>query len=93
MNFSAPEEDTLYLLAQLMSDYASAVTRCPHCHRIFLRLRKNAVYCGRDCHSVAGMRNKRATEKAEQGLPKPKGQRKKGPGRKKGVKRYGAKKR
>jgi hypothetical protein len=39
------------------------------------------------------MRNKRAAEKAEQGLPKPKGQRKKGPGRKKGVKRYGAKKR
>jgi len=73
MNFSAPEDDALYLLAQLMSDYASAVTRCPHCGRIFLRLRKNAVYCGRDCHSVAYMRNKRAAEKAAQELPKPKG--------------------
>jgi len=70
MNFSAPEEDTLYLLAQLMSDFASAVTRCPHCHRIFLRLRKNAVYCGRDCHTVAGMRRKRAAEKADQEVPK-----------------------
>jgi len=40
MNFSAPEDDALYLLAHLMIDYASAVTRCPHCHRIFLRLRK-----------------------------------------------------
>ena len=71
MNFSAPEEEALYLLTQLMIDYASAVTRCPHCHRIFLRLRKNAVYCGRDCHSVAYMRNKRAAEKAAQELPKP----------------------
>ncbi len=83
IHFSAPEEDTLYLLAQLMNDYASAVTRCPHCDRIFLRLRKNAVYCGRDCHSVAYMRNKRAAEKANQELPQPKGQRNKSQVRKK----------
>ncbi|MDT3778452.1 hypothetical protein PJI16_12870 [Nitrospira sp. MA-1] len=82
MNFSEPEEEALYLLAQLMSDYASAVNRCPHCHRIFLRLRKNAVYCGRDCHSVAYMRNKRAAEKAGQELPQPKGQKNKSQGQK-----------
>ena len=91
MNFSGPEEEVLYLLAQLMSDYASAVIRCPHCHRIFLRLRKNAVYCGRACHSVAYMRNKRAGEKAEQELPNPKGQRNRSPRAKKGVRRYGTK--
>ena len=71
IHFSASQDDALYLLAQLMTDYASAVTRCPHCHRIFLRLRKNAVYCGRDCHSVAYMRNRRAAEKADQEVPKP----------------------
>lgn len=93
MNFSAQEEDSLYLLAQLMSDYASAVTRCPHCRRIFLRLRKNAVYCGRDCHSVAYMRRKREAEKGDQELTKPKRQRKRDPEKKKGVGSYGKEKR
>ena len=53
----------LFQFSGLMRDHASAIVRCLHCHRIFLKLRKHARYCSRKCHSVAGMREKREREK------------------------------
>ena len=40
------------------------VRRCPHCGKLFLQLRSNATYCGRICHSRAGMKKLRAKKAA-----------------------------
>lgn len=62
-NFKDKNQAVLYRFTELIKEHGTVVTRCPHCLRIFLKLRKNARYCGRSCHSVAGMRAKRAKER------------------------------
>ena len=57
------KEKVLYTLGELLRDHASSISRCQHCQTIFLKMRKHARYCTRKCHSVAGMRKKRAVEK------------------------------
>lgn len=44
--------------------FVDSIRRCPHCDKAFLQLRRNATYCGRKCHSVAGMQRLRAEQKA-----------------------------
>ncbi|GKS64841.1 hypothetical protein YTPLAS72_21450 [Nitrospira sp.] len=45
--------------------FVDRIRRCPHCQKLFVQLRGNAAYCGRTCHSVAGMRKRRAVDKAQ----------------------------
>ncbi len=53
----------VHYLAELLKQFAPSIKRCPHCSKIFLQLRRNAVYCSRQCQSVAGMRAIRARKK------------------------------
>jgi hypothetical protein len=64
MNFPTGEDKFLiHEFAKLLEKYGSLLSKCPHCGRIFLQLRKNAVYCDRKCQRVAAMRNIRAKQK------------------------------
>lgn len=76
-HFDSQAECLLFRFYELFKNHASAITRCPHCSRIFLKLRRHARYCSRKCHSVAGMREQRAQERnrESQQKTKPKGRR------------------
>ena len=50
-------------MIRLLEEFADFIRRCPHCKQIFLQVKRNARYCSRSCHSVAGMRLKRAEER------------------------------
>jgi len=50
----------IHEFAKLLEKYGSLLRKCPHCDRIFIQLRKNAMYCDRKCQRVAVMRNIRA---------------------------------
>jgi hypothetical protein len=50
----------IHEFAKLLEKYGSLLSKCPHCSRIFLQLRKNAMYCDRKCQRVAVMRKIRA---------------------------------
>ena len=61
---SGPEEDSYrsYLvthLFDLFAEHAKSLKHCPHCSKIFLQLRRHAVYCSRACQSVATMKKQR----------------------------------
>jgi len=43
--------------------FVDSIRRCPNCQDMFVQLRRNANYCGRKCHSVAGMQKARALAK------------------------------
>lgn len=58
----------LYYMTQLLQEFGGSIRRCPHCNKIFLQARKNAVYCTRKCQSVAFMRQKRAAAKEKVAL-------------------------
>ncbi len=45
--------------------FVDSIRRCPHCQQVFVQLRRHATYCGRKCHSVAGMQNARAAAKEQ----------------------------
>ncbi len=49
----------IYQMALLLGRFGDSIDRCPHCSKIFLKFRSNAVFCGRKCQSVAIMRKKR----------------------------------
>lgn len=58
-----PTEPQHYLIqefAKLLCQYGSLISKCPHCGQIFLKLRTKALYCSRNCQSVAAMRKIRA---------------------------------
>lgn len=56
--------DSLYWkMIRLLEEFADLIRRCLHCQKLFLQIKRNARYCSRDCHSVAGMRRKRAEER------------------------------
>ena len=56
--------DKFYIheFAKLLEKYGSLLSKCPHCGRIFIQLRKNAMYCDRKCQRVAVMRRIRAKQ-------------------------------
>ncbi len=60
--------------------FVDSIRRCPHCQQVFVQNHRNATYCGRKCHSVAGMRKARATAKEQQQGQRPKTKRGKGTG-------------
>lgn len=53
----------IYHFGLLLEKWSASIRRCPHCSKIFLQLRRNAIYCGRECQSRAFMKKKRAEEK------------------------------
>ena len=57
------QDGLIYEMGRLLSEFGDSFRRCPHCSKIFLQLRKNAVHCGRKCQSIAVMREKRKGEK------------------------------
>lgn len=59
-----PDEFSLRA-ARLLEEFVDGIHRCPHCKQVFLQLRRNATYCGRTCHSVAGMQRLRAQRALE----------------------------
>lgn len=68
-----PDEFVLRCAQSLATFHAGrnlvdAIRRCPHCQKIFLQFRRNAIYCGPACYSVAGMRRLREKERAEKAL-------------------------
>lgn len=70
------EQELLIRLAKLLESFVERVRRCPHCNKLFLQLRRNATYCGRACHSVAGMQKLRASrvnQRRARNRPKKKG--------------------
>ena len=63
MNFPAePDKFHIHEFAKLLEKYGSLLSKCPHCGRIFIQLRKNAMYCDRKCQRVAVMRKIRAKQ-------------------------------
>ncbi len=52
----------IHEFAKLLEKYGSLLRKCPHCDRIFIQLRKNAIYCDRKCQRVAVMRKIRARQ-------------------------------
>ncbi len=58
------DHDKFYIheFAKLLEKYGSLLSKCPHCGRIFIQLRKNAMYCDRKCQRVAVMRKIRAKQ-------------------------------
>lgn len=58
----------LFRAEQLVKEYVDGIRRCPHCKKVFLQLRQNATYCGRACHSVAGMQRLRAQQALEKNV-------------------------
>jgi hypothetical protein len=52
-----------YHFAKLLTWFPDAIRGCPHCNNIFLRFRRNAIYCSRACQSVAVMRQLRGVRK------------------------------
>ncbi len=64
-SYDAVKEGVLFTFGELLREHASAIVRCQHCERIFLKLRKHARFCSRQCHSVAGMRLKRQRDKEQ----------------------------
>src|SRR2546426_339665 len=50
----------LLRMTRLLEDFADAIRRCPHCHKVFLQLRRNRNYCGKPCYTVAVMQRLRA---------------------------------
>ena len=52
----------IHEFAKLLEKYGSLLGKCPHCSRIFLQLRNNAMYCDRKCQRVAVMRKIRARQ-------------------------------
>ena len=59
------EDELLIRMARLLEEFADKIRRCPHCHNVFLQFRRNARFCGRECHSVAGMQKLRAARLKE----------------------------
>jgi hypothetical protein len=49
-------------LFDLLREHAQSIRRCPHCSRVFLQLRRHAMYCSRACQSVATMKKHRTNE-------------------------------
>jgi uncharacterized C2H2 Zn-finger protein len=79
-HLGSEESPLLFYLSELLRDHASGIIRCPKCLKIFLKLRRHARYCSRECHTVAGMREKRVAaresktaEKLVSGKSKPHG--------------------
>jgi len=66
MNFPTDLTDLdkffIHEFAMLLEKYGSLLSKCPHCGRIFIQLRKNAMYCDRKCQRVAVMRKIRAKQ-------------------------------
>ena len=58
-------DEFLLRTARLLEEFVDGIRRCPHCKKVFLQLRRNATYCGRACHSVAGMRRIRTKQAFE----------------------------
>lgn len=58
-------DEFLLRAARLLEEFVDGIRRCPYCKKLFLRLRRNATYCGRSCHSVAGMQRLRAQQALE----------------------------
>lgn len=53
----------VYHFSKLLTHHPKAIQICPHCHKLFLQFRKNALYCSRACQSVATMRKLRGVHK------------------------------
>ena len=51
-----------YHFARLLTEHPNSIAVCPHCKMIFLRFRRNALYCSRVCQSVAVMRKLRGAK-------------------------------
>ena len=76
-HLGSDENPLLFYLSELLRDHASGIIRCPQCLKIFLKLRRHARYCSRECHTVAGMRAKRVADRASKTAKKlPNGRRK-----------------
>ncbi|MDN5941098.1 MAG: hypothetical protein L0H94_04355 [Nitrospira sp.] len=56
----------LYHLAKLLEQLGASIKRCNHCLSIFVQSRRHAAYCGRQCQSVAAMREVRRKRKERQ---------------------------
>ena len=79
-------------MGRLLEQFGASIRRCHHCSKFFLQLRRNAMYCGRSCQSVAVMRRIRQEGTRKQRVPRKVKRAKirtKGP--KKGGIRYGKK--
>jgi hypothetical protein len=59
-----------YHFAKLLTRFPDAIHSCPHCNKLFLRFRRNAIYCSRECQSVSVMRKLRGVKKNGGGIPK-----------------------
>jgi hypothetical protein len=57
-------QSLLQHLAELLQEFQTSVRRCPYCSKLFLQLRRNAVYCDRACQSVAIMKQLRQNERS-----------------------------
>jgi hypothetical protein len=55
----------LWRMTHLLKQFANTIRRCPHCHRVFIQLRRNRNYCGKACYTVAGMQRLRAEKKSQ----------------------------
>lgn len=58
-------DEFLLRVARLLEEFVDGIRRCPHCKKVFLQLRRNSTYCGRACHSVAGMRKRREADRTQ----------------------------
>jgi len=79
------------VMGQLLASVGQVVSRCPHCHKVFLQSRRNQDHCGRSCQSVAYTQRRRAVAKA-QTQKKAKGKKTGSTTSKKGRSRHGKKK-
>jgi hypothetical protein len=75
---TGPDKDTFknYLVTHLFDlfrEHAQSIRRCPHCSRVFLQLRRSAMYCSRACQSVATMQKRRMSETVKETKPSKKG--------------------
>jgi hypothetical protein len=64
----------VFYFKELLWKYCDRITPCPHCHFAFILFRKNAVYCSRECQSVAYMRKVRGRRTVDKPTQKPKGE-------------------
>lgn len=63
----------LYLFATLLRRVRLPIERCPHCHQIFLKPRRDAEHCSRECqylHYAQKQRSNRPPSERGRGRPK-----------------------